>query len=99
MNDNIVTIGIIGAVTVTAIMAFTDSYTIEDATQRWIPAGQQDIIFYERRENDGDLKVVGFTSKKEEDVGKNVKSFYQEKKEENRELKTVIFDENICLDC
>lgn len=59
------------------------NYDIEDATQRWIPEGQSDVVFYLLKEND-ETVVVGFQSTNPEDENRNVQEFYEEMLLENR---------------
>lgn len=85
MNENTRNIGIIGLIGIVAVISFVDSNGIEDATQRWIPAGQEDVVFYQKVEN-GEVITVGFTSKKAEHETKNTRSFYNEIKKRECKL-------------
>lgn len=89
MNDNLKKAGYIVA---GALLGFTGAGlqepTLEDATQVWRPVGDIENKFY-MAEFNGEMRVVGFETKDDANLGKDPQRFYEEKLQE-----TLIAQEN-----
>jgi len=86
MNDNLKKAGYIVA---GALLGFTGAGlqepTLEDATQVWRPVGDNENKFY-MAEFGGEMRVVGFETKDDTNLGKDPQRFYEEKLLETQTL-------------